>query len=73
MPTWDQKTLSKRASGRPPLKVFSIAVPIDQHEDFKKLVNRVTRRHQHRRPDDYTHDAVRAALEAFERRGTEGL
>lgn len=59
MPRWDQKlSLPSGAARTPKYKVFSIAVPYEQHAQFKKLVQSVVSK----RGDVLTHEVVAAAL-----------
>jgi hypothetical protein len=67
MPTWDQKLTDSEPATKTKYKVCSIAVPLEEHEDFKRLLNRAVDKHRKRRPGEFTHHAVRQALEKYVR------
>lgn len=61
---WNHSVNALPAIRKPKYKVFSIAVPYDEHESFKQAVQRALARHRRAHPKAKTHEAIRALLDA---------
>jgi hypothetical protein len=71
---WDTQIVDRRRRPHPKYKVFSVAIPYEEHEEFKALVDAARERFKkdgaRKRYRVYTHEMLRHLLSQYARRLT---